>query len=60
MTAVTADIAVPGAINGTGPDRGAGIASLSVSQRERVDAASDAALATLAPVSDEIQVANTS
>jgi len=48
------------AINGTGPDRGAGIASLSVSQRERVDAASDAALATLAPVSDEIQVANTS
>jgi high-affinity iron transporter len=47
------------AINATGPGRAVGIASLSANQRERVDAATDAALATLAPVSDEIQVANT-
>jgi hypothetical protein len=46
-------------IGATGTTRSAGIASLSQRQRERVDAATDAALATLAPVSDEIQVANT-
>jgi high-affinity iron transporter len=47
------------AISATGTERSVRIASLSLSQRERVDAATDAALATLAPVSDQIQVANT-
>jgi iron uptake system EfeUOB component EfeO/EfeM len=47
------------AINAAGARRDVGIASLSANQRERVDAATDAALATLAPVSDELQVANT-